>query len=61
MCLGLFIGFIGRDATSGQIRCAMGIDERYDGSDVWAVAVSLFAVGETLDVATHHQTRAETV
>ncbi len=59
--LGLFIGFIGLDALSGQIRFAMGIEELYDGIDVVVVAVGLFAVGETLYVATHQQTLSETV
>ena len=59
--LGLFIGFIGLDATSGQIRFAMGIEELYDGIDVVVVAVGLFAVGETLYVACHQQTLAESV
>ncbi len=59
--LGLVIGFIGLDATSGQIRFAMGIEELYDGIDVVVVAVGLFAVGETLYVACHHQTLAESV
>ncbi len=59
--LGLFIGFIGLDALSGQIRFAMGIEELYDGIDVVVVAVGLFAVGETLYVATHQQTLAESV
>ena len=59
--LGLFIGFIGLDALSGQIRFAMGIEELYDGIDVVVVAVGLFAVGETLYVACHQQNLAETV
>ena len=59
--LGLFIGFIGLDALSGQIRFAMGIEELYDGIDVVVVAVGLFAVGETLYVACHQQNLAETI
>jgi putative tricarboxylic transport membrane protein len=59
--LGLFIGFIGLDALSGQIRFALGIEELYDGIDVVVVAVGLFAVGETLYVASHQRSIVETV
>ena len=59
--LGLFIGMIGLDGMSGQIRFAMGIQELFDGIDVVVVAVGLFAVGETLYVASHQQTIVETV
>jgi len=59
--LGLFIGLIGTDALSGQIRFAMGIQELYDGIDVVVVAVGLFAIGETLYVASHERRVVETV
>ena len=59
--LGLFLGMIGTDQLSGQIRFAMGIQELYDGIDVVVVAVGLFAVGETLYVASHERRVVETV
>ena len=59
--LGLFVGLIGTDALSGQIRFGLGIPELYDGIDVVVVAVGLFAVGETLYVASHQQGVIETV
>ena len=50
---GLFLGLIGLDAQTGQARFTMGIQELLDGIDVVIVAVALFAVGETLYVATY--------
>ncbi len=61
LLIGLFIGMIGLDGLSGQIRFAMGIQELFDGIDVVVVAVGLFAVGETLYVASHQHTVHETV
>ena len=49
--LGLFLGLIGIDTQTGQARFALGIPELLDGIDVVVVAVGLFAVGETLYVA----------
>ncbi|HEV2726937.1 MAG TPA: tripartite tricarboxylate transporter permease, partial [Solirubrobacterales bacterium] len=51
--IGLTIGLIGIDATSGQQRLTFGIGELADGIDVVVVAVGLFAVGEALWVAAH--------
>ncbi|CAG0976171.1 hypothetical protein BURK1_01494 [Burkholderiales bacterium] len=59
--VGLFIGLIGTDVMSGQIRFALGLQELYDGIDVVVVAVGLFAVGETLHVASHERRVVETV
>ena len=50
---GLMIGLIGLDSQSGQARFALGIPELLDGIDVVVVAVGLFAVGETLYIATY--------
>jgi putative tricarboxylic transport membrane protein len=58
---GLFVGMIGTDQLSGQVRFALGIPELYDGIDVVVVAVGLFAVGETLYVASHQRSIVETV
>src|SRR5580765_8103802 len=50
---GLTIGLIGLDSQTGQARFTLGIPELLDGIDVVVVAVGLFAVGETLYVATY--------
>src|SRR4051812_35988088 len=55
--LGLTIGLIGIDATSGQQRLTFGIAELADGIDVVVVAVGLFAVGEALWTAPHLRRR----
>jgi putative tricarboxylic transport membrane protein len=51
--IGLLIGTIGIDPTSGQQRLTLGIPELADGIDVVVLAVGLFAVGEALWVAAH--------
>lgn len=51
--IGLWIGLIGIDGQTGQPRFTMGIAELYDGLDIVVVAVGLFAVGETLYLATY--------
>jgi putative tricarboxylic transport membrane protein len=55
--LGLTIGLIGIDATSGQQRLTFGIAELAEGIDVVVVAVGLFAVGEALWTAAHLRRR----
>ena len=50
---GLTIGLIGLDSQTGQARFTLGIPELLDGIDVVVVAVGLFAVGETLYIATY--------
>ena len=55
--IGLLIGTIGIDPTSGQQRLTLGIPELADGIDVVVVAVGLFAVGEALWVAAHLRRR----
>ena len=55
--LGLAIGLIGIDRTSGQQRLTFGIGELADGVDVIVVAVGLFAVGEALWTAAHLRRR----
>jgi putative tricarboxylic transport membrane protein len=51
--LGLAIGLIGIDALTGQPRFTFGNPHLLNGIDVVTVAVGLFAVGETLWVASH--------
>ncbi len=53
LALGLAIGLIGIDQTTGQQRLTFGIPLLADGIDVIVVAVGLFAVGEALWVAAH--------
>ena len=50
---GLYLGLMGIDTQTGQARFTLGIPELLDGIDVVVVAVGLFAVGETLYVATY--------
>jgi len=50
---GLMIGLIGLDSQTGQARFTLAIPELLDGIDVVVVAVGLFAVGETLYIATY--------
>ncbi|SMB92896.1 tripartite tricarboxylate transporter permease [Deinococcus hopiensis] len=49
---GLTIGLIGTDLQSGQARFTLGFPELLDGIDFVTVVIGLFAVGETLYVAT---------
>jgi len=49
--LGFFLGMIGVDIQTGQPRFTFGLAELLDGVSVIIVAVGLFAVGETLYVA----------
>src|SRR5919197_1639470 len=62
LAIGLLIGLIGIDPTSGQQRLTLGIPELADGIDVVVVAVGLFAVGEALWIAAHlRRTPAEII
>jgi putative tricarboxylic transport membrane protein len=49
--LGLAIGLVGIDTQTGQARFTLGVPQLLDGIDVVIVVVGLFAVGETLHVA----------
>jgi len=49
--LGLILGLVGTDTLTGQQRFTLGIPQLGDGIDVVIAAVALFAVGETLYVA----------
>lgn len=51
--LGLLIGLVGLDITTGQDRLTFGVPGLLDGVDVVIVAVGIFAVGETLWIAMH--------
>ncbi|GAA5512053.1 hypothetical protein Dcar01_00767 [Deinococcus carri] len=49
--LGLAIGLVGTDLQSGQARFTLGRPELLDGIDFITVVIGLFAIGETLYVA----------
>lgn len=51
LLLGLVLGFVGIDGLSGHARLTLGIPYLLDGIDPIIVAIGLFAVGETLWVA----------
>jgi putative tricarboxylic transport membrane protein len=51
LLLGLMLGFIGIDGLSGHARMTFGVPYLLDGIDPVIVAIGLFAVGETLWVA----------
>jgi putative tricarboxylic transport membrane protein len=51
--VGLAIGLVGIDSLTAQSRFTFGVPQLLNGVDVVTVAVGLFAVGETLWVASH--------
>ena len=60
LAAGLAIGLVGVDLQTGQPRFTFGSPELLDGIDVIIVTVALFAIGETLHLASHYrQTREE--
>ena len=50
---GLAVGLVGIDSLTAQSRFTFGVPQLLNGVDVVTVAVGLFAVGETLWVASH--------
>lgn len=55
LAIGLFIGMIGVDLQTGQARFNFGQLSLLDGIDVVVVCVGLFAVGETLHLASRYR------
>ncbi len=53
---GIWLGLIGIDLQTGQARFTFGLTELLDGINVIVVAVGLFAVGETLYMASRAHT-----
>lgn len=53
--VGIFLGLIGIDLQTGQPRFTFGMTELLDGINVIVVAVGLFAVGETLYLASYRR------
>jgi putative tricarboxylic transport membrane protein len=62
--IGLTIGLVGTDKLTGQVRLAFGIPEMSDSISIAIVAVGLFAVGETIFLASqyvNHKEKAQPV
>ncbi|MCG3186370.1 MAG: hypothetical protein IOMNBAOH_00927 [Rhodocyclaceae bacterium] len=59
--LGLLIGLIGTDVTSGQQRFTFGVPELSDGLGFVTVAMGMFGIGEILANIEHEQTRTAVV
>ena len=59
--IGLALGLIGIDLQTGQARFTLGIPEMLDGIDTVVVAVGLFAIGETLYVASRYRYETEEI
>jgi putative tricarboxylic transport membrane protein len=62
--IGLTIGLVGTDKLTGQVRLAFGIPEMSDSISIAIVAVGLFAVGETIYLASqyvNHKEKAQPV
>ena len=59
--LGLALGVVGIDMQTGQARFTMGLLPLLDGIHVVVVAVGLFAVGETLYLATRSKGAGEII
>lgn len=59
--IGLTLGLIGIDLQTGQARLAFGVPDLLDGVEVTTLAVAMFAIGETLFVASQRQTGEGTV
>jgi len=53
LAIGLAIGLVGADKSSGQLRMTFGLPLFSDGIDIVVVAVAIFALGEALWVAAH--------
>lgn len=61
LALGLVLGLVGIDKLTGQGRLAFDIPNLLDGISVTTMAVGLFAIGETLHVASRFNGVADTV
>jgi putative tricarboxylic transport membrane protein len=57
--LGIAVGMVGIDALTGQARYSFDVPELYDGIEVVALAVGLFAIAEALYTAARHRGTTE--
>lgn len=61
LAIGLLLGLVGLDLQSGQARFTFGTLNLLDGIDVIIVVVGLFAVGETLHLASRYRRTPEEI
>ena len=61
LAAGLAIGLIGIDLQTGQARLDYGVPDLLDGIEVTTLAVAMFAIGETLYVASRRRAADERV
>lgn len=61
LAIGLVLGLVGLDLQSGQARFTFGMLDLLDGIDVIIVVVGLFAVGETLHLASRYRHQPEEI
>ncbi len=59
LAFGLWLGLIGIDQLTGQARLTFDVPQLLDGVEVTTLAVGLFAIGETLFVASRHLFKPE--
>jgi putative tricarboxylic transport membrane protein len=57
--IGLSIGLVGIDSLTGQARLSFGVPQLRDNIDIAIIAVGLFAIGETLFIASQASTISE--
>jgi TctA family transporter len=58
--LGLLLGLVGTDISSGVIRFAFGRPELFDGIDFVVIAMGLFGIGEIITNLDHPEEKRET-
>ncbi len=61
LALGLTLGLVGIDKLTGQARLDFGVPTLLDGISITTLAVGLFAIGETLHVASRYRGIPETI
>ena len=61
LSLGLVLGLVGIDKLTGQSRLAFGVPQLLDGTSITTLAVGLFAMGETLYIASRFTGVHETI
>ncbi len=61
LALGLVLGLVGIDKLTGQSRLAFGVPSLLDGVSITTLAVGLFAMGETLYIASRFTGVAEKI